>query len=499
MNHFRTLFCAPLVAASLLSACTPSRQVTPYERVIDSKTPAADRASAVAQAWAAAGTPAEKATLRNEFETLIWSPKAPVELRLAIIDTLLADPDPAGQKQTHDLLKLVLPRVQARGVVARICKAAIERQWTDFIPSIVRAYAVAVPGTGDEQRAEREALRQLSGDKPQEQVVFDVFVNPPKEGSTWGINWEDKFRADAWEVLCRLDPAGTTRSKLVRDAVAAGHKEEVLLILEKADRELRCQPTTGAEFDWLRRLADSKNASNRVWWDQTSKAVASLTDEQHAKFAMRHLEAVRWAAQAKPEWTSASLGQLEGIISSRLKDRPVNLRTAERGQTGKEVSERFENTRGKLAWGDALAILVIDEAVHHKAVITSLFNYAKFDTADKTTEYGGIVESDGTPAGFRAILYTPRMAQRAGDDRFVASDDMILASDQSLAHYHFHVSQRRNGDFAGPSPVDLDYANTFGRSCLVFTGLSDGRMGVDYYQPGSIVVDLGEVLAESDK
>lgn len=497
MNPYRTLFSVGVLV--LAGGCSSTRPATPYELVIDSKVQPEQRAAAVAKAWAGAASPAEKATLRNELETLVWSPKAPVELRLAIIDTLLADTDETSRKQTHDLLKLVLPRVQNRGVVARICKAAIERSWTDYIPAIVRAYAVAVPGVPDEQRAEREAIRKLAGDRPQERVVFEVFVNPPKEGSTWGVNWEEKFRADAWEVLCRLDPTGATRGALVRDAVASGTKDEVLLTLDRAERELRCVPTTGSEFEWLRRLADPKNAGNRVWWDQASKAVAGLGGEPMQKFAMRHLEAVRWASQAKPEWVNASRDQLLTIIGERVKDRTVNIRTAERGRGLPDITERFDKARDRMAWGDALALLVADEAIQQPGVVRSLFNYAKFDAEDTTTEYGGILESDGTPTGFRAILYPPRMAQRIGDDRFVASDDMMLAGDQSLAHYHFHVKERRNGEFAGPSPVDLDYATTLGRTCLVLTSLGEGKLGVDYYQPGSVVVDLGEIHAAPER
>lgn len=94
-----------------------------------------------------------------------------------------------------------------------------------------------------------------------------------------------------------------------------------------------------------------------------------------------------------------------------------------------------------------------------------------------------------------AVLYAPRPGQRMGDERFVASDDMLAASDCAIAHYHFHAQRVRNKEYAGPSGGDLQYAARYGRSCLVLTSVGEGVLGVDYYQPNGVVIDLGEIRA----
>ena len=92
-----------------------------------------------------------------------------------------------------------------------------------------------------------------------------------------------------------------------------------------------------------------------------------------------------------------------------------------------------------------------------------------------------------------ARLFAPRPASRIGDERFVASADMLRSSDRALAHYHFHVQKWGNARFAGPSTDDRVYAWRQGRTCLVFTGIRKGVLAVDYYQPNGLILDLGEI------
>jgi hypothetical protein len=116
------------------------------------------------------------------------------------------------------------------------------------------------------------------------------------------------------------------------------------------------------------------------------------------------------------------------------------------------------------------------------------------DRRDTTTEYGGMLAARGLDQEWAVpTLFPPRPGQREGDNKFIASDDMIRSSDRSLAHYHFHAQEERNAAYAGPSPGDLIYAARQGRNCLVLTSLGEGEMGVDYYQPDGIVVDLGRI------
>ena len=95
--------------------------------------------------------------------------------------------------------------------------------------------------------------------------------------------------------------------------------------------------------------------------------------------------------------------------------------------------------------------------------------------------------------GIFATLYAPRPGDRYDDRRFVASQDMVDASDRALVHWHFHVAERSNASYAGPSLEDLDYAGRQGRTCVVFTSLDGRRLDADYFQRGGVIVDLGVV------
>jgi len=166
-----------------------------------------------------------------------------------------------------------------------------------------------------------------------------------------------------------------------------------------------------------------------------------------------------------------------------------------------------------------LSILVIDEALHQPQVVSAVFAQAQADREDATTEYGGLLawKKVGIGAGGAGearkpdaatgaasehsvvMLYMPRSAQRISDTQFTASDDMVGSGDLALAHYHFHVQKEKNAQFAGPSRADLEYADRFGRSCIVLTAVKDGVMAVDYYQRGGVVVDMGGLVVNGNE
>ncbi len=485
-----------VIAVAACAACSsgPSPEADPAEAMVNETLSLSQRVEAMDRAWNKAANPAERRVVRRNLETIAWSPAAETPLRLKAIELMLSDTDERGLAQSREALKAMLARQSNRAVVATICQAAAGRGWTDFVPAITRSFSQAVPGTPDAERSELAALKTLAGDRPIEELVFGVFMEPPKQGSTLTVNWEEQHRADAWEVLCRLDPEGSRRDALVASASAnaTGEAAAVLADLAAARADLRASPLTGDELRWLRRLRDPKIAHHRAWWQEASRAIAVLDGERSSGLMLRHAEPIRWSAAHKPEWLAASRDTLVSELATRLSARPIHVRRAERGTPGGEIPERLSDTAPRLAWADALSVLVADEAVRSPAVRAALFRYLGYDRDDTTTEYGGVIDAGGDGA-FRATLYPPRPAQRKGDDLFVASTDMILASDIALLHYHFHAADVDNARYAGPSPLDLDYATSLGRNCVVLTSLSRDRLAVDYYQPGGVVVDLGEL------
>jgi hypothetical protein len=448
-------------------------------------------------------------TPRDVYTEIAWTSSQPANLRAAVIDALLNDRDPKVVDDAKETAKLILPKEQAREVVVAICKNAGTRGWTDFTPAIVRAYARALPGVPETDRVERQALLDLHPGRSVEETVFDIFLNPPKVPPTEGIDWTMRFRSDAWNALARLDETGTRRSELLTNARSVSN-DPVLLAIEACRNDLRCVPINGEELTWLMDLRNADRPGNSEWWAQAKAAIAPLPSNVTSganPFMLRHVEPVRWAAANMPEYLTLSREQLVETLTARLQGRTLHARSVVEGKKENQVnkSERLENRSQELVWGDLVTILAIDGAVRQPQVVKTLFAQARADQSDTTTEYGGLLalktESTG---GERAVvmLYMPRSAQRLGDLKFVASDDMIRSSSTALAHYHFHVQKQRNAEYAGPSLGDLEYANRFGRACLVITSIDEGEMAVDYYQPeignaaglrSGVVIDLGTI------
>jgi hypothetical protein len=256
------------------------------------------------------------------------------------------------------------------------------------------------------------------------------------------------------------------------------------------------------ELEWLRRLRghteEAQAEANERWWAETTRAVARLGAAQRVGLALRHAECVRWASVHRPGWVTATRQELLSTLDERLDGRDRHMRTAEMNTQRGAAKERLRDWDGSLAWGDALAILVIDEALGSPALVERLFEQVEIDRSDRKSEYGGVIEAarEGAGDSFVAVMFRPRARDRSDDNRFVTSDDMLRYSDRAVAHYHQHVQNARNAKFAGPSDGDLDHARRSGRSCVVFTSVDSGRLNVDYYQPNGAVIDLGTLRAQ---
>ena len=141
-----------------------------------------------------------------------------------------------------------------------------------------------------------------------------------------------------------------------------------------------------------------------------------------------------------------------------------------------------------LTWGDAMAIQMILQALNVHEVRSHLFDYAKRDLEEKTTEFGGVIALD-TKGRFEILEFEPNV--RHHDRRFNASQQMFDAAYTALFHFHFHAQKLRNGDHAGPGLGDKKYAELTRANCLVFTFVNKNKMNVDFYRHSNVVIDLG--------
>jgi hypothetical protein len=465
------------------------------------------RLDALKAAQAQAGSdPARQQANQRVYRDIAWSASEPLPLRLAVLQALVSETDPKAAAEARETLKLMLPRERSLEVVRFICRTAAERGWEDFIPSLIRSYSRTPASVGwsgvnkETDRPERAALEVLGKGVPVERLVFNAFLKPPELASTYGLDWAQRFRADAWDLLARLDTDGSMRVSMLTE-VPEDDADPLVKDIRRCVRDLRSMPLTGDELRWLMSLLDPKKPANAIWWAEATKAIASVGEEgRKGVLRMRHAEAIRWAAANHPQWLQSSRTELISELRTRIAGRTVHERTSESGVY--RVHELLEHWEGKLRWGDLVSILAIDEAIRQPKVVGALLTQAELDRKDTTTEYGGALMLRSAIPGstsakgsdeWIAMLFPPRAGQRQGDEKFVASEDMVGASDLALAHYHLHAQKPKNAEFAGPSPGDLIYAARSGRSCVVVTPIADGRLDADYYQSDGAVIDLGEL------
>jgi hypothetical protein len=414
---------------------------------------------------------------REGLKGLAWKRSESPSLRIAAINTLLAD----DEADTRAMLALLLPTETAWPVIERACALAGERGWTDLTPALVRSWSRTVPTPPDDERPERAALLALFPGEELEAVVFGVFADRSLTGA-----FAERTRQDAWALLRRLDPGDEASVALLR-GLPAGQEDTLVEDIRRAAVDLHAIPETSKQLEWVR---DMRRPEHADFWREATEAIAALDDARRAGLALRHASVVRWVAANEPSWLERSREELLAILDERLAGRRRHERTGGGDAVGARM-EHLSRWRDELTWGDAAAILLADITLRDGAVVQRLFDQADADHLDRSCEHGGVLAFEG--GAWAAIGFEPRPAQRLGDRRFIAPPEMLERGATAPLLYHFHANRHGNTEYAGPSEGDLVFAEEYGRACLVLTFVDPGTLAVDYYQPGGARIDLGEL------
>ncbi|MCW5777026.1 MAG: hypothetical protein KIS87_11355 [Phycisphaeraceae bacterium] len=482
-----------VVAAGCGGGGGAARSADPLSDVRNPRLSTKARVEAVGPAWEASGRNAvDRNVTREAFKAIAWSGSEPRDVRMAALRAVLSDAE--NEADSRQLVSLMLPHEPDREVVALLGTVAARSGWTDATSALVRSLSRPMLSVKDNERAEWRAIEALHPGRPVEEVVLGVFLDPRTDPGPGDVRYDERVRASAWDLLGRLDPTGVRRAEMLGTMDTSGVSGESRAAVEDiraAFRDLAAAPVTGEELKWLRSLRDGSKRENAAWWSEATRAISSLDAERRRGLGLRHAEPIRWATANRPEWIAAGRGELLSEVRSRLADRRHYRRVKDDTDFTKPHPDRLADWEERLTWADLLTILVIYDALADERVCRELFRQADLDRDDGTTEYGGIVEAEGQRV--RAVLFVPRASQRRHDREFVASQDMIDASDRALAHYHFHAQKARNREFAGPSMPDLVTAARLGRTSLVFTSIDRDLLNADLYQPDGVLIDLGEV------
>ncbi|MCA9290974.1 MAG: hypothetical protein KDA25_07590 [Phycisphaerales bacterium] len=383
--------------------------------------------------------------------------------------------DPAG---LHEQITLALPRLTAIQWRRRLCELIAERKWTDLAPTLVRAWAEPMGAFPDEKdRPEYQALATMYGDAEVDALVFDLFV-------TASDLYQHNLRLRCWELLHRLG----FRDRLVELVRNTDPGRDALLIdLRQGAIDLGIVPWNRQEILWLRVLRQPAYAG---FWAEAIAASQRLTGVRALDLELRDLPVIVAAARHQPELLGLSTADLYTRAESYVRSGRRHLNSRSYDGLGGEWAQRLFEQRDRLTWGDLAAILMASQAMAVPEIVGHLFDYADRDLADRSTEYGGLVQLD--PQGrFEVVEFVP--TQRRGDFTFIASVDMIERGYTSLFHFHFHAQDHDSARYAGPGFGDSQYADVQRTNCLVFTFIDSATLNVDYYRHDRVIVDLGEI------
>ncbi len=493
-----------LVMVLLAGGCSnrPARvdptTLPPEQRIKDERLSYRQQLAAVDDLWNETRA-VDRLQARERLKPLAWVSSNQVDMRIRAMQLLLEDTGDVDNADTRAMFALMVPVEPSFEVIAYISQTAAARGWKEMTPALVRSWGRNL-GKPDPEREERAAIMTLNPGEPVERVVYRVFATPPAGKSGQELQWAQRARTSAWEVLTRIDPTGSTRLRMLAEDNAPA--DALVESLRACVRELHAIPLTSSQLEWLQELRDFGAAGaagaggagggvRRAWWGQAASAAAGVVPSRQPQLAMRNLEALRFSTEANSKRLGVDRDGLYRELQTRLSTRKMHGRVGVQDSGQSWAEENLESHRGKLTWADLLTVLVIDDAMSDATLRGQLWEQIQRDLKDTSTELGGLVELSAA-GKYEAVLYPPRATARRGDDEYVAPAEMFKSGPMALAHYHFHAQRINNRTYAGPGPGDEMFATTHGRANIVITPVGEKRFNVDYYQGDGVVVDLGE-------
>lgn len=463
------------VAAALVSCAEPREFDDPVAAMVDPRLTARERDAAMEQARAVSPDDPRRV---EQLKEIISGPSYSVAYRASAWQQL-EEHDPAEAKA---VIEYRMPTHPTWGFVEWACELIADRGWVDMTPSLVRSLYRPCALYDDETRPERLALQALHPGHDIREIVFDVVATEPE--NVVHAQW----RLAAWELLNRLG-----EPDVWQDRLASLQTEDAFLSdLRRGYVELGVIARTREEVLWLQDLSRPEHES---WWARCRDIVAGLPSENRRGLRLRHLAVLQRIAEHHPQWLALSPAALLADLDSRWAGRGhVHPEAVMSGRSLNAGPQSLSEWGPKLTWADLLCVRLADAMVFDPAMASELFPQAQRDREDTSTEFGGLVDYvDGRP---RPILYPP--LQRAHDKKFYAPGTMVQAGHFAPFHYHFHVQEVSNADYAGPGGGDREYAAAMAINGLVFTSVREGQLNADFYTESDVVIDLGTITRQGN-
>ncbi|MEE2682239.1 MAG: hypothetical protein VX641_07710 [Planctomycetota bacterium] len=433
------------------------------------------RASANAQldALSRLDSPSPSPRYLDELARLTLSPNHLESVRKAAFNRL-ANADPA---RLDEVLATTLSRIQPTDFRAWVITRLGELDRKQLTKAIIRSWAMPTAyWLRDRERPEPTALAVMYGGKDKVAVVLlDTLLsaNPLVERN---------LRMRCWELMVGLD-----QDELLVELVNSGDlvgTDPMLLDMRSAINDLGVLPRNKEEILWIRELRKDDHAD---YWTKLSESLSRLDASRRQSLAARELPLVVAADRHRSDLLGLDQAALYELLARQIESSGPRY-TADFSGWEIKITERLNDVRDQVTWGDLVAMVLAREALQDPAFLDHLFDQADRDMIDSTTEYGGVIRLD--PKGrFELVEHPPR--SRISDEKYLAPQSLFDDGYTALFHFHNHAQNYTNRRHAGPHMGDLQYADETGANCLVFTFVKPDLLNVDFYRHDSVVVDLG--------
>lgn len=446
---------------------TPTTFDDPNAVFFDNKMPHSKRWAAAKQAKAEQPTSPERI---KTLEKVVWMRGHLPEFSNYGVDELIAIDEAKAKVFLADAIILA----QDWRTITHILDIAVERNWVDFVPAIVRLFAKTTPAYTDDTRPERAALAKLRPDTPIEEVILEVFVDAK--------NMEPRQRAAAWQLMNRLT---TDKQRLMDRLMSIKANDPLVIDLQASARDLGIIPDNLETVTWLQVLR-----LDPAFWEKAKASMATLSPQQKRGMKLRHIAIVSYLAGAAPDVLKLTHADLLARAGAHDRKHKHYLKSTTFDGGAVDYPQRLIDWDDKLAWGDLAAIVAATIWMNDRGVVEQWFKQAHADHKDRSTEYGGLMLPNQNGRAYPK-LYKP--VTRLNDRKFIAPKTMIFDAYTALAHYHYHAQSTTNQKRAGPGRGDMKFTARHQYNNLVLTFIDENRINVDYYQAPGIVVDLGTV------
>lgn len=454
-----------LAALVCLTSCGPTPVDDPISVLLDRERDPVRRLAAAKQINRLTDLPNPSHAV-EVLHRLLWSDRHPTELRLWAMGRLIEH----DAESFWRIAQRRIREVDLWPVLSPLIDRAVERRNPDFTGALVRSLTRESTNYADAKRPERNAIEALNPGLTLEQVVWKVFVS--EDGST-----TTSARVDAWTLTHRLIGADRARELLLN----TDSRHPLILDLQSATW-LNVLPANREGILWL---MQARGESGGSFWTQAQQLAQQLNESQRLGLELRHLPVLIHSdlSAIQQNKTAALTGLTHKLARSTVTTRQ------EPGVAMRLPSESLSDHASTLCFADLLTIHRILDALSDRVLVFALFNQADQDLVDTTTEHGGVLIGNNNQMQAKSI---PPVI-RSHDQMFYSSDTLIKQMYTGLAHYHFHAQQHANEAYAGPGAGDLKFIESLRANAVVFTFLDRDTLGVDYYQPGGVVIDLGVI------